>query len=257
MTTAVPAFILPLPLHPEVTAFSTLRAGGVSRGEYASFNICPYTGDQSEDVEINRCLLANFLGIPDNHIVLPHQTHSTEVRSLDTPIALHTLEGVDALITDKPGLCVGVSTADCIPVLLYDAAHRAVAAIHAGWRGTKGRIVERTLSLMQKEYGTRPAKLFAAIGPGISGDAYEVGDELPQQFCEAGFPMDEIAFKINGHYHLDLPRANTLELIRLGVPADHIHHCNLCTYTHHQRFFSARRQGISSGRIFTGILIPN
>ena len=257
MTTAVPAFVLPLPLHPEVTAFSTLRAGGVSRGEYASFNICPYTGDRPENIEINRHLLAAFLGIPDSHIALPHQTHSTEVRRLDTPAALHTLRGVDALITDKPHLCVGVSTADCIPVLLYDAAHRAVAAIHAGWRGTIGRIVERTISMMQKEYGTRPAALFAAIGPGISGNAYEVGDELPGLFSEAGFPMGEIAFKTGGHYHLDLPRANTLELIRLGVPADHIHRCNLCTYTHHQRFFSARRQGIRSGRIFTGILIPN
>ena len=125
-----------------VVAFSSTRQGGVSEGNYAAFNVNHYCGDQPEHIAENRRLLFNLLGIDEAHLVYPHQTHQTEVRQIDNRFMAMSaaerndyLEGVDALITDLRGVCIGVSTADCIPVLLYDEAHHAVAAIHAGWRG--------------------------------------------------------------------------------------------------------------------------
>ena len=103
------------------------------------------------------------------------------------------LEGVDGLITAQRGVCIGVSTADCIPVLLYDPVHEVIAAVHAGWRGTVGRIVVETLSEMFRTFQTSAADLRVAIGPGISGDAFEVGNEVYETFVSAGFPMDRLA----------------------------------------------------------------
>ncbi len=249
-------FFHPLPLHPDVTAFTTLRSGGVSKGEYSSFNVCHYTGDNPEDVKANRKLLADKLGISVNDIVLPRQTHSTNVRYIDTPpfISGERLDQVDALITDKAGLCIGVSTADCIPVLLYDPTHHTCAAIHAGWRGTLYHIVRETVAQMQSQFGTNPTDLYAAIGPGISMESYEVGDELAIAFSLAKFPISKIGTKIDGFWHLDLPEANRFELISLGLQEDHIHSCGICTYKD-ERFFSARRQGIHSGRIYTAVVL--
>lgn len=104
-----------------------------------------------------------------------------------------TLEGVDAVMTDVPKVCVSVSTADCIPILIYDRVHHAVAAVHAGWRSTVLRIPEAVLQAMAGAYGTRPQDVEAAIGPGISLEAFEVGDEVYEAFRTAGFPMEEIA----------------------------------------------------------------
>ncbi len=253
MTPRVPPFLFPLTLHTDVVAFSTQRAGGVSRGEYSSFNVCHYNGDDPHHVATNRAALAQYLQIPAGHILLPRQTHSTTVRIVTGGETAEQLDGVDAVVTSTAGLCIGVSTADCIPLLLYDARQHIAAAVHAGWRGTLGRIVAHTIETMQTHFGTQPADLYAAIGPGISGEAYDVGEELPQQFAEAGFPIEDIAYKTNKRWHLDLPKANRLELLRLGLAADKVSDCNICTYQHNDRFFSARRQGIHSGRIYTAI----
>lgn len=176
------------------------------------------------------------------------------------------LEGVDALITDLRGVCIGVSTADCIPVLLYDEVHHAMAAIHAGWRGTVQRIVQKTIEMMCTSFHTRPSELKAVIGPGISKEAFEVGDEVYEEFVQGGFDMPAIAdqrpnMKKEGNvdqpmkWHIDLPLCNSLLLQESGIPAVHIHQSGICTYQHSDNFFSARRLGIQSGRIFTGIIL--
>ena len=183
-----------------VMAFSTTRKGGVSQGNYGEFNINEYCGDFAEHVAENRKRLATELGIDTAHIIMPHQVHGVEVRNiagefLTMPenIRKMVLEGVDAVMTDQKGVCIGVSTADCIPVLLYDEEHHAVAAIHAGWRGTLARIVHKTIQEMAFTYHTDPKKLKAVIGPGISLDHFEVGDEVYEAFEQAAFPMEEIA----------------------------------------------------------------
>lgn len=236
-----------------VTAFSTTRQGGCSTGNYAAFNINGYCGDDEVHIAANKVALCGLLGIESNRLVMPHQVHDCVVRRIDGP-QQGVIEGVDAVMTDVPQLCIGVSTADCIPVLLYDSTHRAVSAVHAGWRGTVLRIVQKAVEAMCHAYGTAPADLQAVIGPGISLDSFEVGDEVYDQFLSAGFDMQPISRR-DAKWHIDLPMCNRLQLMEAGVPADHIQMTNICTYQQYDRYFSARRLGIQSGRIYTGILI--
>lgn len=244
-----------------VRAFTTTRLGGCSEGTYASFNINEYCGDRPDHIRANRAALCHALGIEPEALILPHQVHGTTVREVDAALLRHDaatrhalLEGVDAVMTDVAGVCVGVSTADCIPVLLYDEAHRAVAAVHAGWRGTVSRIVAYAVAAMTARYATRPADLRAVIAPGISTAAFEVGDEVYEAFAAAGFPMDAVAHRTD-RWHIDLPVANFLQLEAAGIPLDRIQVSSHCTYTECDRFFSARRLGIRSGRLYTGIML--
>ena len=247
--------------QPDVFCFSTTRQGGTSIGPYASMNCTPYTGDCPEHVARNQALLLEALPHRPRELVIPYQTHGTGILSIDdTYLASpadqrrQLLQGIDATLTDQSGICLCVSTADCIPVLLYDPRHHAIAAIHAGWRGTVQSITSRTLQRMHTLYGTDGADLLACIGPGISLLAFEVGDEVYNAFRQAGFPMERIARK-ESKWHIDLPEANRLQLLEFGVPPRAIEMCGICTYTRCDDFFSARRLGAQSGRILTGILM--
>lgn len=263
-------------LSDDVKAFSTTRHGGVSEGNYASLNINEYCGDSKANTDANRLLLANELGIDANHIIMPHQTHGVESRiigeefaTLPDGVKKMLLEGVDAVMTNIPGMCIGVSTADCIPVLLYDEEHHAAAAIHAGWRGTQARIVHKTVQEMRMAYQTDPTKLKAVIGPGISLDNFEVGDEVYAAFEQAAFDMSAIAeerIKRNPNaedpakaferkWHINLPLANIQMLTHNGVDEANIINTGICTFDNADNYFSARRLGIESGRIYTGIII--
>ena len=126
-----------------VRAFSSTRQGGVSKGVFGAFNINEFCGDNPDDIARNRLLLATELGITPDHIIMPHQVHEAKGividntwRHLTAEERRQKTEGYDAIMTQERSLCIGVSTADCIPVLLYDAKHDAIAAVHAGWRGT-------------------------------------------------------------------------------------------------------------------------
>lgn len=244
-----------------VRAFSSTRQGGVSKGAFCAFNINEFCGDNPDDIAHNRLLLAAELGIAPEHIIMPHQVH--EARSLVVDQAWFQLspeerrqstEGYDAIMTQECNLCIGVSTADCIPVLLYDAKHNAIAAVHAGWRGTVKRIVEHTIQHMQQVFSTQPADLHAVIGPGISLNAFEVGDEVYEAFRAADFEMEAIA-RHEGKWHIDLHACNRLQLLHAGLQNANIQMTNVCTYTHFNDYFSARRLGLNSGRIFTGIML--
>lgn len=244
-----------------VTAFSTTRAGGVSKDCYAAMNVNAYCGDNPADVAENRRRLACRLGLAADRIIIPHQTHGTRVRAIDgdfltLPLARRAalLEGVDAVMTCLPDVCVGVSTADCIPVLLADPVGRAVAAVHAGWRGTVGRVVMRVVAEMVRVYGSRPSDLVAAIGPGISLRAFEVGQEVYGHFAAEGFEMDKIAAR-HDKWHIDLPLCNQMQLQEAGVRAESIFNSGICTYHHADQYFSARRLGRASGRIYSGIFM--
>lgn len=263
-------------LSDDVKAFSTTRHGGVSEGNYASLNINEYCGDSKANTDANRLLLANELGIDANHIIMPHQTHGVESRiigeefaNLPDGVKKMLLEGVDAVMTNIPGMCIGVSTADCIPMLLYDEEHHAAAAIHAGWRGTQARIVHKAVQEMRMAYQTDPTKLKAVIGPGISLDNFEVGDEVYADFEQAAFDMSAIAeerIKRNPNaddpakaferkWHINLPLANIQMLTHNGVDEANIINTGICTFDNADNYFSARRLGIESGRIYTGIII--
>jgi len=146
----------------------------------------------------------------------------------------------DALVENRPGAVVAVKTADCIPVLLADERNRAVAAVHAGWRGTVAHIVERAVEAMSAEFGTRAADLRAAIGPGIGKCCYEVGPEVSAQFG------------LQGRAHLDLPGENRKQLINLGILADRVYVSDLCTMCRPE-FHSFRRDKEDAGRMYSFI----
>jgi len=249
---------------PGISCFVTTRHGGCSRGNYASFNCTPYTGDDADCVRRNQETLCAALPASPQELIIPYQTHGTRSLIIDetyldaTPCERHSLlQGIDALITRQPGCCLCISTADCIPVLLYDKKHRAIAAVHAGWRGTAKRILARTLHRMQTAFGTEGNDLIACIGPGISLPSFEVGDEVYEAFRTEGFPMDYISeWKPETHkYHIDLWAANRLQLSDFSIPAGQIETAGICTYRQHEDFFSARRLGIKSGRILSGIML--
>lgn len=243
-------------LHKNVTAFSTTRAAGgngVHPWRYAE----------------NRLPIVQELGIEDVCMIVPHQTHTTNVLQIDATFQNLTdeekwelLEEKDAVITDIPGICVCVSTADCIPVFLYDTRHQAVAAIHAGWRGTCGRIVRKTCDLMLQQYGTQGADLVAVIGPGISLDSFEIGDEVYEAFRVAGHDMQRIAqrypaVEVPEKWHIDLWECNRLQLLDFGVPSSAIQIDGTCTVKQSDTFFSARKLGVHSGRILNGIMVQD
>ena len=238
-------------LGAEVVAFSSTRHGGCSTGNYAAFNINRYCGDDASHIAQNLCSLSMLLGLPEQHIIMPHQTHGIRVQRVDAPPA-EVIEATDALMTDVRGLCIGVSTADCIPIILYDPVCHAACAVHAGWRGTVKRIVQEAVRNMHDAYGSQPSQLKAVIGPGIALESFEVGDEVYEQFREAGFDMGSIARKY-AKWHIDLSLCNRLQLEAMGVRD--VQMSGIDTFQQYDRYFSARRLGINSGRIYTAIYL--
>lgn len=244
-----------------VRAFSTLRnSGGVGEGAYASFNITPYCGDSQENVAVSRLELAAELGIIDDNIILPTQTHTNSVKVLDDAYWAMSLQGrtsylqdVDALVTDCRGVCIGISTADCVPVLLYDEKRHIIGAAHAGWRGVVGHIAQNTVHRMLA-LGSDAKDIKVVVAPSIGPASFEVGEEVVDAFIEAGFPESVI----HRHYrkpHIDLWASVAFEFEKAGIPLQNIQISGVDTYTHADSFFSARHLGVFSGRIFSGILL--
>lgn len=272
-------------INPKLTAFSTLRQGGKSSGAYESFNCNPFTGDDLSCVHHNRLLLSQTLNITPEQIIFPQQTHQTntilignDFLSLSSFTQQMILNNTDALITCLPELCIGVFTADCVPLILFDFEHQAIGVVHAGWRGTVKRIVQNTLKQMHYAFQTKPQMVQAIIAPSISFEAFEVGEEVFYAFKEAGFAHNSSivakanALHANPHgfclvdnsattneqkWHINLPECNAMQLEEVGVLRKNILFSNICTYTSHQQFFSARRLGTQSGRIFTGAMLAH
>ena len=247
-----------------IRAFSTYRGKGSDN--YAEFNITHYCGDTEEHVAKCRLELCKELGIEDNCLILPRQTHGNKVICIDRGFTEQSkeeqtalLHGMDAIITDLPQICIGVSTADCIPILLYDDTRNVIAAVHAGWRGTVADIAKECILTMYNSYGCIADNIKVIIAPGISIDAFEVGNEVHETFANAGFPMERIARRYPAaqgeKWHIDLWEANRLLMVKAGIKEENIAIAGICTYTNHEDFFSARRLGINSGRIFNGIMI--
>ena len=240
--------------YSNIFAFSTTRHEGCGEGAYATFNCTHYCGDNPEHVKANLEILATSMPTRPHAFIIPRQTHTTNVRVIEDVFSQEELQDVDAVVTNLKNVCLCVSTADCVPVLLYDKEKQVVAAIHAGWRGTVGRIVEKTLEVMKSHYGAEGKDVIACIGPSISLESFEVGDEVYAAFEEVGFDMTRIARKYK-KWHLDLWEANRLQLLAYGILPENIEVAGVCTYLRHEDFFSARRLGIKSGRILSGIMM--
>jgi YfiH family protein len=216
------------------------RQGGVSTGIYASLNCGPGSRDDPANVAENRARVAEVLGAEPSRLLTVFQKHSAEAVIAEKPWKDGKVPEADAIVTAKPGLAIGVLTADCAPVLLCDSDARVIGAAHAGWKGALGGIVEATLKAMVK-LGAEPSRITAAIGPVISQGAYEVGQEFMQSFL-ADAP-DSAAFfatdESTGEPHFDLPAYVADRLLRAGVGT--VNDLGLCTYCEETRLFSYRR----------------
>ena len=215
-------------LHPRVECFSTLREA-----------VLPYP------------------------VLQAHQTHSDNVAVVsDRSMVRDDLEGVDALVTGLRDFVIGVRTADCIPVLMFDPVRKVAAAVHSGWKGTVRMISSRTLEVMKERFGSDPSDVLACIGPGIGPDSFQVGPEVVDVFISAGFPESLVEVRgakvpgtMEGGLHLDLWEANRWILEKSGVLSGSISVCGIDTYSHIDMFYSARREGVTCGRIINSIRI--
>lgn len=223
-----------------IHAFTT-RTGGVSDGPYGSLNLSWSRGDEPARIEENRLRVSQALGL--ERLVFANQIHSALVLKVEAiaPERWSAGQG-DALITNKPGLGLCAQTADCTPVLLHDPENRAVAAIHAGWRGAVSQIIAATIVRMGDAYGTRPEALQAAIGPAISQSNYRVGPEVLDQFEALLGPLDRSVIGPRdgeGGAGLNVAEVCRRQLAGLGVTQ--VSHLALCTFAQEGRFFSSRR----------------
>lgn len=235
-------------------AFST-RLGGVSEGVFSSLNLGHTRGDRPEAVRENYRRLLSAAGMPEmGRLVLARQVHGDALRvctgadagkGLDRPRDFEA----DGLMTDERGLTLAVFTADCIPILLYDPVRRAVAAVHAGWRGTALGIAAKAVRQMADVYGCRPEHLRAAIGPGISRCCFETDGDVPEAMRRAlGAEAEQMIFPVPGkpgRWRVDLKALNEHWLRRAGVRE--IDRSDECTHCYPERYWSHRRTGPARG----------
>jgi len=216
------------------------RNGGISQGIYAGLNTGIGSKDSREAVMENRGRAARILGVAPENLATPYQVHGTDAVVVAEAWGPGLGPKADAVVTNRPGLAVGVGAADCGPVLFADAAGGVVAAAHAGWKGALAGVLESTVAAMQR-LGAARQRVVAVLGPTISGDAYEVGPEFAARFTEAD--ADNARYfrpsERNGHFFFDLPAYILARLERAGVGA--VGSVGLCTYSNETRFFSYRR----------------
>ncbi len=233
-------------------ALST-RADGVSTGEFSSLNLGFHVGDDVEAVQENRRLLARNAGFDVSRLVAAQQVHGANVRVISSDVAgsgaldwESALPDCDALATNEADLPLLIQVADCAPVLLVDPIHRAVAVVHAGWRGALAGAASNALAAMQREFGTEPNGVLAAIGPCLSVENLEVGEEVAGQ-VEA----KNVGAVVRGSFakpHLDLRTIIRDDLTSAGVMESNIEISPLCPRDRNDLFFSHRGQNGRAGR---------
>jgi YfiH family protein len=237
---------------PGVVHGFTTRAGGVSEGTYSSLNLGAGSGDDPAQVRENRRLLCRAAGRDPAGVRLARQVHGDAVAVIrdtgagkDAPVA-----GVDALATGLPDLTLLVLSADCTVILLVAPAQRAVAAIHAGWKGTVAGVAGSAVRAMTEAFQARPETLIAAVGPAIGPCCYEVDTPVISAVRHA-FPGDAgdlLAFTDSEHAQFDLWEANRRQLLRSGLRDEAISVAGLCTRCNAHQFYSQRGEGLRTGR---------
>lgn len=222
--------------------FST-RHGGVSEGYLATMNFT-YNREPEENVEENFRRFSEANGLPYESLVLTQQVHSTNIKTVDASFKNQgrnrSLREIDGLVTAETGLGLVCFTADCVPILLADEESGAVAAVHAGWRGTVQGIAAEAVKAMIA-CGARPENIVAAIGPSIGPCHFEVGAEVQEEFnTRFGEALPMVPSHREGHTMVDLWRANRLVLQEVGVAENHIYTAEICTFCNHSDYYSHR-----------------
>ena len=222
----------------------TTRNGGVSKGRHATLNVGERWGDAPEAVAENRRRIAEAGGFALDDLRTVRQVHGRQVLRAS---ALEEGSQADALWAhrEEAPRVVAVLTADCVPILLTDRAGTVVCAIHSGWRGTVARIAEHAVDVLRRA-GAEPGDLLAAIGPCIERDAFEVGEEVAEQFDDA-----HVVRPPGGKPHVDLVAACRTQLLESGLHPDAIERVGACTHAHAERYFSYRRDGAGIGQMLS------
>ncbi len=200
--------------------------------------------------------VASAFGVSLDRVVTVNQVHGENIVTVDD-LNVRDVRTVhaDAMITAVPGLAIGVETADCVPVLLFDPMKPAVAAVHAGWRSTVKKIVQKAVHRMHEEFGSEPSQLIAAIGPAIGSECYEVDEPVMGPVREAFSFWKEVSTSRGKElWRLDLVKANTIELMQVGLQKKNIHSLGMCTSCRKDLFYSFRSEGMT-GRMLSVIMI--
>jgi len=234
-------FIQPSIFPEGVVSAQSMRLGGVSQFPYSTLNLGLYTDDDANDILENRKRFFEALGGTFHQVCGAYQVHGTKVAVFEQA---EELNGFDAFITNKKGLFLAATIADCTPILIYDKEKEAIAAIHAGWKGTIGNIVGICLDKMNEQYGTKPIHCLAYIGACISEHDFEVDADVADHFAEAYKRWDEE----KGKYFVDLKETNKALLMKKGLIAEHIEVSPYSTVTDNHLFFSHRKEQGRTGR---------
>ena len=224
---------------PQLVAGISTRHGGVSSQAYQSLNLGVHTDDDPAAISSNLGLFCADLGISPNALARSYQVHGSEIW---TSVSPGYESGYDAIMISESGVFAGVGIADCCPILLADPVRQTAAAIHAGWKGTVAQIVSKTASTMIAG-GSNPADTLAYIGPCISLEHFEVGDEVAEQF--------EFKEKRGARWHVDLKATNAAQLQALGISQIEI--SNYCTVANNDVFYSHRKEQGVTGRMLAVI----
>lgn len=243
--------------------FST-RMGGVSEGIFSTMNVSFTRGDREEDVRENYRRLASAIGFRCEDLVYSDQTHTTNLRVVTEEdrgkgfTRPKDYTDIDGLVTDVPGLVLATFYADCVPLYFVDPVCGCIGLSHSGWRGTVGKIGEKTVRRMEKEYGSRPEDIKAAVGPSICQDCYEVSEDVIQEFCEAfgkEYWQELFYKKENGKYQLNLWRANEIVLLEAGLKKENLAVTDVCTCCNSELLFSHRASEGRRGNLGAFLMI--
>ncbi len=242
--------------------FST-RLGGVSEGVCSSLNLSFSRGDDSEAVLENYRRVAEFFGKTEDDFVCTDQTHTTTVRRVGKAEAgigvtrEKPYTDVDGLITNESGVILSTFYADCVPLYFVDPVHKAIGLSHSGWRGTVGRMGQKTLEAMSAAFGTNPAEVYAAIGPSICQDCYEISEDVAEHFYQEfkGHGDEILINKNNGKYQLDLWKTNEIVMLDAGILPEHLAVTNICTCCNSQVLFSHRASQGKRGNLAAFLML--
>jgi YfiH family protein len=226
-------------------AFLT-RLGGASAPPFDTLNLGHTVGDHLAAVEENHARAFAALGIRHEQVVSPYQVHGTHVRPVGLAHTGTIQPATDGLLTTTPGVALLLRFADCVPILLLDARHRAVGLIHSGWKGTAGNIAAAAVAAFARHAGSQPGDLWAGIGPAIGPCCYEVGEEMATAIAQASLKGDDALQHRDGKWYLDLPGLVQAQLEAAGV--NQIVRCGICTACHTEEWFSHRAENGRTGR---------
>lgn len=233
-------------------AFTT-RNGGISQAPYSTLNLSKRTGDGAGSVKRNQDRVLRQFGSDIDNVCGLSQIHSARIVEAK-PNWFE--ERADGMVTDQPDNTLVISMADCYPLLVHDPVKKVIGAAHAGWRGTLAGIALSVVETMTKRYGSYPSDLRVAIGPGISGNCYQVGPEVADRFRLAPFGDKVLQEDGARGIYLDLVTANILQLVKAGVVESKIQNTGMCTHCDKETFFSHRRDGNPTGRHWALVRLP-